>query len=342
MKPAKPIEIEELAAVYARQLEVEPPEEQWLIRDLWGRSAVGVIGGSPKCCKSFFGIDLAVSVASGTPALGKFAVEAPGTALIYLAEDALPQVRLRLEALCRHRQLDLENLNLVVITEPFLHLDMERDQKRLRATIDRFKPRLLLLDPLVRLHSLDENSAHEVSSLLSYFRELQRTFDLALILVHHTSKKKRSQIGQSLRGSSDLHAFGDSNAYLTRRGEEIILTLEHRSARSPAPLALELVASDQCNDIHLEWRGEASVREKQQPQNVLLIELLERHEKPLSRTEIRSRLHINNQRLGELLKEFERSGEIIRTQSGWTARAKRSAGPQDPAGEKGENPAAKK
>jgi hypothetical protein len=338
----KPIRLEELAAVYARDLEVEPPEEKWLIHDLWGRSAVGVIGGAPKSLKSFFGIDLAVSVASGTPALGHFAVKDVGPALIYLAEDALPQVRLRLEALCSHRKLELENLNLIVITEPFLRLDKERDQHRLRATIARFKPRLLLLDPLVRLHSLDENSAHEVSSLLSYFRELQRTFDLALILVHHTSKKKRAQIGQSLRGSSDLHAFGDSNAYLTRRGEQVILTIEHRSAKSPAPLALELVATDQSNDIHLELRGKAIVSENKQPQNVLLVELLERNNMPLSRTEIRSRLHLNNQRLGELLQELEKSGEIIRTQSGWTVRASRSPSPQNQSVEEGENPAEKK
>jgi len=34
------------------------------------------------------------------------------------------------------------------------------------------RPRLLLLDPLVRLHSLDENHAGEVAGLLAYFRSL--------------------------------------------------------------------------------------------------------------------------------------------------------------------------
>jgi RecA-family ATPase len=134
--------------------------------------------------KSWLGLDFAVSVASGTPALDRFRVEAPGTALIYLAEDGLPQVRGRLEAICRHRGISLGNLNVAVITEPTVRLDAHRDQLRLRATIDHFRPRLLVLDPLVRLHSLDENSSQDISRLLGYLRDLQRSFDLALIVVH--------------------------------------------------------------------------------------------------------------------------------------------------------------
>ena len=58
---------------------------------------------------------------------------------------------------------------------------------------------------------------------------MQRTYHTAIALVHHASKKHRAQPGQALRGSSDLHAFGDSNAYLARRKEA------HRTV-SRAPL----------------------------------------------------------------------------------------------------------
>ena len=179
-----PPETDLLSAVFARDLETERPQDRWLIESLWGRESVGVIGGSPKTMKSWLGLDFAVSVASGTPALDRFRVEAPGTALIYLAEDGLPQVRGRLEAICRHRGIPLGNLDVAVITEPTVRLDAHRDQLRLRATIAHFRPRLLVLDPLVRLHSLDENSSQDISRLLGYLRDLQRSFDLALIVVH--------------------------------------------------------------------------------------------------------------------------------------------------------------
>jgi RecA-family ATPase len=121
------------------------------------REAVGFIGGAPKSCKSWLGLELAVSVASGTACLGRFAVEHKGPALVYLAEDSLAQVRRRIEGLCRRRQLDLGKLDLHVITASSLRLDLEQDQRRLAATLAELKPALLLLDPLVRMHRLDEN-----------------------------------------------------------------------------------------------------------------------------------------------------------------------------------------
>jgi len=47
-------------------------------------------------------------------------------------------------------------------------------QQALRATVAGFKPRLLVLDPLVRLHAIDANIAAEVAPLLGYLRSLQR------------------------------------------------------------------------------------------------------------------------------------------------------------------------
>ena len=49
-----------------------------------------------------------------------------------------------------------------------------------------------------------------------------------------------ARAGQALRGSSEFHAWGDSNLYLRRRGEALELSLEHRAARSIADLRLEL------------------------------------------------------------------------------------------------------
>ena len=53
-------------------LKEQPTQAQWLVRQLWGTAAVGVIGGAPKTAKSWLGLELAVSVASGTACLGRF------------------------------------------------------------------------------------------------------------------------------------------------------------------------------------------------------------------------------------------------------------------------------
>ena len=314
-------EVGELTALYARDLDREDPKERWLVDGLWARQAVGLCAGNPKSLKTWVALDLAVSVASGTPALGRFKVEAPGTALAYFAEDQSDQLRSRIEGICRHRQLDIDELDLVVITEPGVRLDTPIDQERLRATLSRFKPRLLLLDPLVRLHSLNENDSQEISRLLGYFRELQRSFELAVILVHHTGKKSRSQPGLALRGSTDLHAFGDAYAYLARnsRDEAVTLRLEHRASRPPDPMTLQLVSSQRGSDLHLEIRDEAPEDEHAPSLQDRVLRLLSANRCPLKRKDLRAELGVNNQRLGEALSLLEANRKIRHTPRGWTS-----------------------
>jgi hypothetical protein len=59
--------------------------------------------------------------------------------------------------------------------------------------------------------------------------------------VHHAKKgAARARGGQALRGSSEFHAWGDSNLYLRREGDELTLTIEHRAAPSQKPMKIEL------------------------------------------------------------------------------------------------------
>jgi hypothetical protein len=62
--------------------------------------------------------------------------------------------------------------------------------------------------------------------------------------MHHTSKNATDGVaaGQGLRGSSDIHALGDSNLYLPKIKELLILSSEHWAAS--APVHLELVATE--------------------------------------------------------------------------------------------------
>jgi hypothetical protein len=292
---------------------------RWLIEGLWGASAVGLIGGAPKCCKSWLGLEISVSVATGTACLGRYRVMDPGPVLIYLAEDALETVRSRIAGLLRHRRLELAGIPIFAITAPSLRLDRASDRERLFETARRLSPRLLLLDPLVRLHALNENDAGEVSQLLSYIRGLERQLGLAVVLVHHARKHQPAgvQAGQGLRGSGDLHAFGDSNLYLRRRGGELILSMEHRSAAAPEPVTLELVTKVE-DTIHLAVR-ESPATEPIDGRCRLEVEILEAlgETAAMTRTRLRERLSVNNDRLGRTLLKLEREGKVRRGSDGW-------------------------
>ena len=83
----------------ASQLECNGPQTRWLVEDLWTDQAVGILGGEPKCCKSFLALDVAVSVASGAACLRQFPVHRRGPVLLFPAEDSLAVVRQRLAGL---------------------------------------------------------------------------------------------------------------------------------------------------------------------------------------------------------------------------------------------------
>ncbi len=303
-----------LPVVRASELPREEPEQRWLIRGLWAAEGVGVIGGSPKCLKSWCGLEMAVSIASGTPCLGRFEIPKRGRALVYLAEDAIPDVRERLESLCRHHKVSLASLDIFVITANVLRIDQRSDQQRLWATVSAFMPDLLLLDPLVRLHRQDENSSADMSALLGFLRELQRQLHTAVVLVHHARKNGAAgQPGQALRGSSDLHAFGDSNLYLKRTRQRLVLTIEHRAAASPEPLDLVLVEQPA---PHLEVVESTDVSTSMTGLGDAVLSLL-RSSGPLTRDSIRGQLRVKNQRLGQALDVLVSCGAIERTDEGW-------------------------
>jgi len=299
-----------------RAADIDPrPEDQpaWLIEGLWGSGAVGVIGGAPKSCKSWLSLEMALSVASGRPCLGRYPVQNPGPVLLFAAEDTPLQVRERLEGLSQARGTDFRSLEVDLILEPSLRIDRVEDVARLRATVERRCPKLLVLDPYVRLQRVDENNSTEVSAILGTLRDLSRQFKLAILLVHHARKSPAEQAGQALRGSGDFHAWGDSNLYLNRRGEGLVLSIEHRAAASPAPSALRIVADD--GPVHLEIR-ELPAPAPQVPLADRILHALH-NQGPCWQEDLRKLLRVRKQDIIDALRTLEASHRVLRTPKGW-------------------------
>ena len=72
----------------AGELAAAPAQTPWLVEQLWGEQAVGILGGEPKCCKSFLALDIAVAVASAKPCLRRYPVGQAGPVLFFPAEDS--------------------------------------------------------------------------------------------------------------------------------------------------------------------------------------------------------------------------------------------------------------
>lgn len=316
-----------------------PEGERWLVDGFLTGSSITVLASTPKAGKTWVALALAVGVASGTPALGRFHVPSPGPVLLFHAEDDSRAVRERIESIAMGQGIAFEALPIHVITAESLRLDNPTDRANLEELLDHLRPRLLVLDPLVRLHSGAESYVGHIAELFGYLRQLQRRFGVAILLTHHVAKNRSgsTQPGQAMRGSGDIHAAYDHGASLQRRDDgSVLLCLEHRSAPSPDPIAFRLhskpggatsfdIIDDPFADDpepgvrHEVPRASAPARAPTVSVHDQVLALLGGEARPLSQVAIRKALQVRNEKLTAVLRDLEQQGRIrnLGRMKGW-------------------------
>jgi len=103
---------------------------------------------------------------------------------------------------------------------------------------------VIILDPLYSTHDQDENDTRAMAALCQALLRLRDASRAALIVVHHVRKSiNRHEIGSAFRGSSALHAVGDSYLLVTRPSPQLPnleLRFQFRYAAAQPPRLLEL------------------------------------------------------------------------------------------------------
>ena len=308
-----------LPTILAAQLAPPDPDQQpWLIEGLWSAAGCGIVGVEPKVGKTFLALDLAVSVAAGAPCLRHFRTPRAGRVLLFAAEDAPHDVRGRLEGIAHAAGVEFQSLDIHVITVPTLRLDRKEHQQALQATVAFLRPLLTLLDPMVRLHGIDENVAAEVAPLLAYLRSLQRDYHTAIALVHHARKgAAHERGGQALRGSSELHAWGDSNLYLRRNGQQLQLNIEHRAAPGADRLPLTLKANPPALALEVIDQQPAPAPTAQ-PSCLQRIEhILAGVHQPLTQKQVRDAVRMRASDVSQALAALIANGSVIKSADGY-------------------------
>src|SRR5262249_16331411 len=148
---------------------------------------------------------------------------------------------------------------------------------------------------------IDENASGEVAPLLAYLRTLQRRYGVAVLLVHHAKKgASGTRGGQALRGSSEFHAWGDSNLYLRREGDDLPLSVEHRPAPAQKPVKIELCQSGEALALKVVDQPVAPSAPRSLDERITSA-LLSSAGTPLPFAELRSQCRVRNTTLYERL-----------------------------------------
>jgi AAA domain len=248
MKPSEPQKASTGPTVLslAQLLEQQPPTPPPCLVEPGLLPAQGIwfVGGEPKVGKSLLVANLALALAAGSNRIG-FPIPAPRRVLVCQFELPLPQFVSRLMTMRRGLGPAADH-HLLVDTRATGHLlSAPQGLNHFIVAAQASAADVIVLDPLYSTHDQDENDTRAMAALCQALLRLRDLTRAALIVVHHVRKSiTREEIGSAFRGSSALHAVGDSYMLLTRPSPQLP-TLELRfQFRYSAPQPPRLLKLD--------------------------------------------------------------------------------------------------
>jgi hypothetical protein len=195
------LEILDLADLLERHLDGR--DQTFLIEGIWPADAYGILGAEDKAGKTWAIADLAVSVATGTPWLGRYACE-PGPVLLLFGEGGARNLYRRLDAICRGRGIILADLfepGLVRTSLAVPRLTRHEDLEAVTAELVEHAPRLLLLDPgYLALAGVRGADLFAMGDALGAIQSACQSVEAALIVSWHWNKTGEGAGAQRFTG----------------------------------------------------------------------------------------------------------------------------------------------
>jgi hypothetical protein len=254
-------------------------EVQWLIPGFLTDCTIGFLFGPPGSYKSWGELDLAVSIAQGTPFLGVARPQRTGTVIIFQQEDSHITTSERIATIWAGRTgLKKPRIENGIFTwdchkerskiKLYEKRDFRFDKPGAMAKIERLlikhKPVAFFLDPFYSMVST-ENNMEAASQYLIELKKLRDIYRCTFMIVHHTSKASRgSGSRDGLHGSQFLNAANETSmAFSNIEGMPRSVVIQRRSKDGEAkdPIRVDFDIFDGSSEDPGEWRFDTRVSE---------------------------------------------------------------------------------
>lgn len=190
-------------------LNMSTPPIEYIVMNWLPAASLSMVYAQRGTGKSFFAMDLALSIATGQPHLDQWKVPKPRRVLIVDGEMPTNLLKSRLERLSTLKSSDLEQIRFLPCdklhsTGSTVNIADQSSQKRIDEMLaemdaDGRRPDLIILDNLSALAwGLDENSNSEQDEIIKWLLSL-RGRGYAVMLLHHTTKDGKTQRGAGRR-----------------------------------------------------------------------------------------------------------------------------------------------
>ena len=221
-----PIQWMTWADIKAKVAELGPL--RWIVPDMIMKRGLSFISATSGGGKSWAALDLLRATMAGGKWLGS--IECEKAKVMYIDEEMGCQVFFD-----RADQLGMAPENIIYSDHQRIKLDNPRYLKSVLRKIEELQIDIVIVDTLVRVHGLDENSNTEMARLYGYFCQM-KDLGAAVVVLHHNRKSgSESGIGhEQMRGAGDIVSQADtvfSISYNDKNDRYTLVTTKNRHWR---------------------------------------------------------------------------------------------------------------
>lgn len=200
---------------------INGPQPQWIVHNLLPKDEVGMIYGESGSGKSFFVMDLILSIARGVPWRGVVPVEQGSVA--YIAAEGALGVRNRVKAYMQHNNLPVDDVPLYILGDSPNLLEL-KDAKDLTHALVQLGTGLqvVVVDTMASVTpGGDENSGKDMKRAINHCKAIHKATGALVLLIHHSGK----DASRGARGWSGMKGAWGVEICITRDGDERIAAI---------------------------------------------------------------------------------------------------------------------
>ncbi len=170
-------------------------------------NTINILAGLQESRKSWLLLDLAVSIASGTPWLTKYSCNKRRVMIIDQERPKIEMQR-RIKALLAGREIDFKDLegSLTPKVGTTIRINLEQSYEKLCRMIEEIKPEVILIDSLKTFQTGTITDNQSMQAVFEKIKEIRMKYGVTFIILHHEHKGAYARTRDGLEVTAEMIA----------------------------------------------------------------------------------------------------------------------------------------
>lgn len=309
----------------------------WLVDEWLPDKSITFLVSPPESYKTWILLDLAVSVASGTPFLGRYQINNPGPTMIIQQEDSHEGLTDRL-ALIVEQKLNavpklegdtwqvpaMPDLPIYVHPSRQLRFDNKKVMEELEQQIATIRPKVIMIDPLYSTTASTDNYMADLANQMMALKTFRDKYGCSFLIAHHSKKNldPDSTAREDSWGSQFLNAFLEAGWQVRRNPRlaqnEIVVRRHSKVMGNQSPISLTFDISTKYPMKYQvtarQYEALAPAADNRQPAQANLLDLLQQG--PLSQGDLCTKTGKNRSTISRQIRQLEAASMVEKMPDG--------------------------